>query len=89
MPEVRRRIPGIPGFNDTPEEIRAIADYTKELANVKRLHLLPYHRLGQDKYTGLGREYLMGNVEPPTNEKMQELLGVALTASGVDCQIGG
>lgn len=89
MTELSIRVPVIPRFNDTPEEIRSIAEYTKALGNVKRLHLLPYHRLGQDKYEGLGRRYLMGGVEPPTNEKMEILLEVASQASQVECQIGG
>ena len=67
MTELSIRVPVIPGVNDTKEEIRDIAEYTKALGSVKRLHLLPYHRLGQDKYEGLGREYLMGNAEPPSN----------------------
>lgn len=87
--ELSVRIPVIPGFNDTKEEIRAIAAYTRELGNVRRLHLLPYHRLGQDKYEGLGREYLMGDVKPPSNEWMLELLNTARKISGVECQIGG
>ncbi|RHR24439.1 glycyl-radical enzyme activating protein [Clostridium sp. AF19-22AC] len=89
MTELSIRVPVIPGFNDTVEEIRDIAEYTKALGTVKRLHLLPYHRLGQDKYEGLGRRYLMGNVEPPSNEKMEMLLDAAVKASGVECQIGG
>ena len=89
MTELSIRIPVIPGFNDTPEEIRDIAVFTRELGHVKRLHLLPYHRLGQDKYDGLNRPYLMGEVKPPANEKMQMLLKVAEEFSGVECQIGG
>ena len=87
--ELSIRVPVIPGFNDTEEEIRAIAAYAKEIGNVKRMHLLPYHRLGQDKYAGLNRPYLMGDVEPPTNEKMERLLETAKNASGLECQIGG
>ena len=79
----------IPGFNDTPEEIGAIAAYTGKLGNVRRMHLLPYHRLGQDKYEGLDRPYLMGDVEPPSQERMRELLQAAERMSGVECQIGG
>ena len=89
MTELSIRVPVIPGFNDTEEEIRQIAAYTTTLPNVKRMHLLPYHRLGQDKYTGLNREYLMGDVKPPTNEHMQKLLKVAEMTSGIECQIGG
>lgn len=87
--ELSIRIPVIPGFNDTNEEIRAIAEFSKSLDNVRRIHLLPYHRLGQDKYEGLGRPYLMGNVRPPDGEKMQQLLAAAEQASGLECQIGG
>ena len=89
MTELSIRVPVIPGFNDTEEEIRQIAAYTATLPNVKRMHLLPYHRLGQDKYTGLNREYLMGDVKPPTNERMEKLLKVAEVTSGIECQIGG
>ena len=89
MTELSIRVPVIPGFNDTEEEIRHIAAYTATLPNVTRMHLLPYHRLGQDKYTGLNREYLMGDVKPPTNEHMQKLLKVAEMTSGIECQIGG
>lgn len=87
--ELSIRVPVIPGFNDTQEEIREIAAYTRTLPNVKRMHLLPYHRLGQDKYEGLGRPYLMGDVKPPENDKMEELLQTAEQASGIECQIGG
>lgn len=89
MTELSIRVPVIPGFNDTPEEIRDIAAYTGTLPHVRRMHLLPYHRLGQDKYEGLGRPYLMGDVKPPENETMQALLRIAEEASGVECQIGG
>lgn len=87
--ELSIRVPVIPGFNDTENEIREIAEFTRSLGNVRRLHLLPYHRLGQDKYTGLGREYLMGDVEPPAEDKMQRLLETAQAASRLECQIGG
>lgn len=89
MTELSIRVPVIPGFNDRVDEIEAIASYAASLNGVKRLYLLPYHRLGQDKYDGLGREYFMKEVLPPSNEQMQTLLGVAERVSGLPCQIGG
>lgn len=89
MTELSVRIPVIPGFNDTVQEIRDIAEYTKKLGSVRRLHLLPYHRLGQDKYEGLGRTYRMGGIKPPADEKMNMLLLTAEQVSGIECQIGG
>ena len=82
------RTPVVPGFNDTAEEIRAISKFAASLSGVKEHHLLPYHRLGQDKYAGLDRNYALQGVEPPSNEKMEYLLSVA-EGSGLKCQIGG
>ena len=82
------RTPVIPTFNDTPEEIAAIAAFARELGSVTEHHLLPYHRLGQDKYAGLGRSYSLSEIEPPSREKMEYLLSVA-ERSGLKCQIGG
>ena len=81
------RVPVIPTFNDTPEEIHAIASYAKEIG-AKEIHLLPYHRLGTDKYKGLGREYLMGHIDLIPKEKMEILENVA-KATGLVCKIGG
>lgn len=82
------RTPVIPTFNDTKEEIKAISDFARSLRGVRELHLLPYHRLGSDKYAGLGRNYSMKDIEPPSDEKMRYLLSVA-EESGLKCQIGG
>ncbi len=82
------RVPTVPGFNDSPEEIEAIARFAATLDGVEELHLLPYHRLGQDKYRWLDREYTLTDILPPSEEHMQELLRVA-QRSGLRCQIGG
>ncbi len=82
------RTPVIPGFNDSAEEIRGIARFARSLGSVREHHLLPYHRLGSDKYAGLGRAYSMKDTLPPTREKMEYLLSV-VEESGLVGQIGG
>jgi len=82
------RVPVIPGFNDTEEEIRGIARFAASLHGVREIHLLPYHRLGYDKYTGLDREYGMGDVLPPDAEKMERLRRVA-EDQGLQTILGG
>jgi pyruvate formate lyase activating enzyme len=81
------RTPVIPGFNDSREDIRRIAETARRIG-AKEYHLLPYHRLGSDKYEGLGRSYSLKEIEPPTREKMEYLLSVA-EETGIKCQIGG
>jgi len=83
------RVPVIPTFNDTPEEIAGIAQFADKLPGVKKIHLLPYHRLGQDKYEGLSREYLMDGILPPENEHMLMLKKVVENVSRLECHIGG
>lgn len=82
------RTPVIPTFNDSAEDIRAISRFAKSLPGVCEHHLLPYHRLGSDKYSGLGRNYALKEIEPPSKEKMEYLLSVA-EESGLKCKIGG
>lgn len=82
------RVPVIPGFNDTVREIGDIAVFAKKLHGVRELHLLPYHRLGEDKYKALGRDYLMRGAELIPDMHMQELKKTVESA-GLACQIGG
>ena len=82
------RVPVIPTFNHTKEEIREIAKFAKGLNGVRKLHLLPYHRMGQDKYTGLNRKYIMEGIDILSNEYMNMLLEVVLE-EGLEGQIGG
>jgi pyruvate formate lyase activating enzyme len=55
---------------------------------VEEIHLLPYHRLGYDKYMGLGREYGMGDLTTPSAEKMERLRQVA-EREGLRAILGG
>lgn len=83
------RVPVIPTFNDQPDEIRDIAWFADKLPGVDKIHLLPYHRLGQDKYDGLGRTYELPDLLPPENEYMDMLKRVVEQNSRLTCQIGG
>lgn len=82
------RVPVIPTFNATKEEISDIARFAASLPNVREIHLLPYHRLGTDKYKWLGREYQLKDLQAPDDRLMQELRQAA-ASFGLKAQIGG
>ncbi len=68
------RIPIIPGFNDSLEEMEDIALFVKETGGVDLVELLPYHNIGQSKYESLGMIYGARDIkEPPTKEHMAKL----------------
>jgi pyruvate formate lyase activating enzyme len=48
------RTPVVGSVNDNESEIVLIASYLKELKNIKKYILLPYHNLGDVKYDTLG-----------------------------------
>ena len=64
------RIPVIGGYNDNDEEIRQIADFLKQIKIIKA-ELLPYHAMGEHKYTALGRN--PENFRVPDKERMNVL----------------
>ena len=43
------RVPLIPGYNDDEKNMKELGKFVKSLP-VKEVHLLPYHRLGKEKY---------------------------------------
>lgn len=52
------RIPVIPEFNASDQELRAMIDYAVTLSGCEAIHLLPYHTLGMNKYQLLDEPYL-------------------------------
>ena len=82
------RTPVIPTFNATKDEIGEIAKFASSLKGVTQMHILPYHRIGTDKYKGLNRDYSLTGIEPPSKELMNELLEV-VNSYGLKGQIGG
>lgn len=58
---VLARTPVIPGFNDSEQAITAIAEFLRPYPNVK-YEMLPYHRLGTQKYHFLDRVPPMDDV---------------------------
>ena len=71
------RTPVVPGYTDDPENIRGIACFVSGLPTVKEYELLRYHNFGQSKYGALGLPYGLQGVEPPSEQQMEELTGIA------------
>jgi len=61
------RVPLIPGYNDSEENLREIAKFGLEIG-VEKVSLLPYHLWGRSKYTKLSRRYPMERTLRPSDE---------------------
>jgi pyruvate formate lyase activating enzyme len=81
------RFPVIPGINDGNESLRRMRAFLASLG-LRRIDLLPYHRIGVEKYTRLGMPYLLEGLEPPPEEHLR---GIAreFEREGFTVQVGG
>lgn len=76
------RVPLIPDVNDRPEDMLALAELVRPyLAAVEKVELLPYHRLGENKYTSLGMDYPLGSgTLPPEAAHVQACVEILKNA---------
>ena len=80
------RIPIVPGFNDTIENLEASAAFVARL-KLKEVNLLPFHRLGHSKYEQLGLNYEWAQVPTPSGDLMWSYRRV-FEAAALQCYIG-
>ena len=64
------RVPLIPEITDTEENLSAISNYLLGFNNIKRIDLLPYNKLAEDKYRRLNKESKLGNIETQSEIKL-------------------
>ncbi|MBN2047825.1 MAG: glycyl-radical enzyme activating protein [Anaerolineaceae bacterium] len=67
------RIPTVPGYNASLEEMGAIAAFLEELNGVERIEMMPYHSLGSEKYANLERDYPAAGIPIPRAAEMEAL----------------
>ncbi|HHW03892.1 MAG TPA: glycyl-radical enzyme activating protein [Thermoanaerobacterales bacterium] len=81
------RIPIIPGYNDSIENLRNTAEFAANIG-IKEVHLLPYHRLGESKYNQLGRIYNLKDVNVPSTNYIESLTQIFIK-NNLKTQVGG
>lgn len=82
------RVPVIPGFNASSDDMRAMSRFAAGLKHRHACHLLPYHSFAAAKYRCLGMTSRLSSIESPPPETMEEFLQIWVDA-GIKTQIGG
>ena len=68
------RIPIISDINDSVEEMQKIKDFLDENGKPEKIELLPYHAMGENKYSAIGKE--AQRFVPPDNDMVNKLKAV-------------
>jgi pyruvate formate lyase activating enzyme len=85
---IRLRVPLIPGVNDDPASLEAIARLAAGLPLLQGLDLLPYHSLGADKYARLDKPYPLAEATNYDQERLEEV-AYFIESHGLLVNIGG
>jgi len=81
------RMPIISGVNDDDEHIDEAIKFLSHI-NVIQVNLLPYHKMGMDKYRRLKMDYKLSGMEKPSEERMTEIAEM-FKVNGFKIIIGG
>jgi pyruvate formate lyase activating enzyme len=85
---VRIRFPLIPGLTDSDDNVREIVRFAGTLKAIQGVDLLPFHRIGEEKYRRLGLTDAMTGTVPPAPERVTEIKN-CFESSGFNVTIGG
>ncbi len=65
----------VPGWTDAPADVEAHADFVASLGScVERVEVLPFHKLGEDKWQKLNQRYDLTNTSPPDFDTIKRVL---------------
>jgi pyruvate formate lyase activating enzyme len=60
----------VPGLTDAEKNIDGLAEFVSTLGNVERVEILPFHKMGEDKYVKSGISYHLKNTPTPTTAQV-------------------
>lgn len=80
------RIPIIPGVNDSKDDITGLAEIIKTFGcGVKKVELLKYNTLAEEKYVAVGKEYTKFAQNAQSDNEMQVLCDMLEKESNIEC----
>jgi pyruvate formate lyase activating enzyme len=82
------RFPLIPGVNDDDENVLRLGEFVSSLGSVKEIDVLPYHKLGVEKYERIGMTNRMPEVELLSSVRVTGIVE-KLESFGLLVKVGG
>ena len=63
----------VPNINDDEEHVLKLKEFAKNIPNVEKIELLPYHSMAKEKYQKLGIPYRLETTSDMDKDKCKEL----------------
>ena len=66
----------VPGLSDQADSIRDLSRHLSQYDNIKKIELLPFHKMGEFKWESLGEPYRLADVEEPDKMAIVEAMAI-------------
>lgn len=62
----------VPGYTDSPEDLKKLKEYLSHFSNIKRVQILPYHSLGKYKWEEMNLKYPLEGVREANSDDIEK-----------------
>ena len=64
----------LPDYTDSLEYIEELSNFLEDYKKIiEKVEILPFHKMGENKWKELGYKYTLNDVEPPSKERIKEI----------------
>jgi pyruvate formate lyase activating enzyme len=82
------RYPLIPGLNDDESDLLKMAAFLNRLNHKPGISILPYHKIGRNKYRRFNIDFKMSEIDEPSANEMADIQKL-FSSAGFETSIGG
>ena len=66
----------VPNLTDNMDDIRKLAIFLRRFDNIEKVHVLPFHKHGEHKWTEIGLSYELADTPVPTQCQVDEVQAI-------------
>lgn len=66
----------VPGITENYADIEKMGEYLSNYSVIRRVEILPFHKMGEYKWKQLNLDYELGDTPPPQKESIEKIKGI-------------
>lgn len=66
----------VPDLTDDIDEVESLSKYLNGFDNIKKIEVLPFHKLGEYKWSELDLDYQLADTDEPTTEHLKKVTDI-------------
>ena len=66
----------MPHLTDAEDNVRGLAEFIAPFQNIKKVEVLPFHKMGEYKWETLGYDYQLKDTPPPSPQLVKKVTDI-------------